>query len=508
MKAKLRVLIVEDSEDDAILVKKELEHAGYEPTVERVENAAGMDAALAHGPWDLIVSDYSVPGFNTLAALSAVKEKLVDVPFIIVSGTIGEETAVAAMKAGAHDYVMKGNLARLAPAVSRELREAVNRAARRRAEESFRESELRNRRTWENCPDAVLLLDPAGLVHFANPAAEFVFDLPSQDILGSNFFQLMPKGMPAEQTEALDQYLQFGRGAAIWYAKEITGNRANGAEVVFEVSFSDIQLHGERRIVGFVRNVTARKFAERELRKNEQQFAVAREIQQSLFPKSAPRIPGFDIGGASYPAEAAGGDYFDFLPMVNGQWGFIVGDVTGHGLGPALLAAETRAFFRILTRSRDDLADIVERANVILAEDTSIERFVTLMLAKLEPESRQLTFVNAGHPAGYVLGATGEIKLRLHRTGVPLGLYPKNRFSTAPPIQLSSGDLVLLLTDGVVEAMSPDNQIFGVERALEWLRQHREFSANQLVDGLYRTVREFEHTPQSDDVTLVIIKVL
>lgn len=509
MKAKLRVLIIEDSEDDAILVKKQLQWAGYETEMERVENASAMDTALKRHPWDLIISDYSVPGFNTLAALSAVRERQIDVPFIIVSGTIGEETAVAAMKAGAHDYVMKGNLTRLAPAVERELREAVNRAARRQAEESFRESELRNRRMWENCPDAVLLMDMTGHIHFANPAAGRVFARPPQEIVGTNIFQLLPTNVPAEDLAAVEQYLRSGAGAANWYAKEITGNRPDGAELILEISFSDIQLHGERRIVGFFRNVTARKIAERELRRNEQQFAVAREIQQSLFPKSAPHIPGFDIAGASYPAEAAGGDYFDYLPMLNGQWGFIVGDVTGHGLGPALLAAETRAFFRILARNREDLGDIVARANLILAEDTSIERFVTLMLAALDPQSRLLSFVNAGHPAGYVLGGTGEIKARLHRTGVPLGLYPKDEFPAAPPIQLASQDIVLLLTDGVVEAMSSDGQIFGTERALEWLRKNRQLSANEMVQGLYRTVRDYEcNAPQNDDVTMVVIKVL
>jgi PAS domain S-box-containing protein len=509
MKTKLRVLIIEDSEDDAILVKRQLEQSGYDPSVERVENAADMNAALSRQPWDLVISDYSVPGFNTLAALSVVRGRQLDVPFIIVSGTIGEETAVAAMKAGAHDYVMKSNLARLAPAVERELREAANRTARREAEWSLRESELRNRRLWENCPDAVLLMDPDGRIDFANPAARRVFNSPQREIAGMNFFQLLPENLPDEQRATMAAYLRAGEGAANWYAREVEGRRRSGTEVILEISFSDLKLNGQRRIVGFVRNITTRKLAERELRKNEQQFAVARDIQQSLFPKSAPVLHGFDIAGASYPAEAAGGDFFDYLPMMNGRWGIILGDVTGHGLGPALLAAETRAFFRVLARNREDLGDIVTRANAILAEDTSIERFVTLMLAQLDPATRSLTYLNAGHPAGYILSAGGEVKTRLSRTGVALGLSAQNRYSAAPVIQLVPGDILLLLTDGVEEAISPDNQIFGAERVLNCLRACRTLPARKIVEQLFNTVRDFEfHSSQNDDITMVVVKIV
>src|SRR5207247_7810972 len=116
-----------------------------------------------------------------------------------------------------------------------------------------------------------------------------------------------------------------------------------------EVSFSDMVLKGERRFVGFVRDITERKRAEKELRESQEQFRVAREIQQRLFPKCAPVLEGFDIAGATYPAEATGGDYFDYLPMLNDRLGIIVADVTGHGVGPALLMAETRAYLRVLT---------------------------------------------------------------------------------------------------------------------------------------------------------------
>ncbi len=136
----LRVLIAEDSENDAMLVLRRLRQGGYEPLYERVDTPEAMKAALATASWDIVIADYSMPRFNGLAALKVLKETGQDLPFLIVSGSIGEELAVAAMKSGVHDYIMKNNMARLLPAVERELREAKNRRARRQAEEQLKAS--------------------------------------------------------------------------------------------------------------------------------------------------------------------------------------------------------------------------------------------------------------------------------------------------------------------------------------------------------------------------------
>src|SRR6185436_17111819 len=168
MKPTLRVLIVEDSEFDAQMMVSLLRKAGYELTYQRVETSAAMQAALANAKWDIVLADYNLPQFNAPMALDLLKASGLDLPFIIVSGGIGEDIAVAAMKAGAHDYMMKGNLHRLAPAVERELREAANRASQREARKAMLESERRYRLLWETCPDAVLLTDTDGKIHFAN----------------------------------------------------------------------------------------------------------------------------------------------------------------------------------------------------------------------------------------------------------------------------------------------------------------------------------------------------
>ena len=380
MSEPLRVLVVEDSEDDTLLLLRALRRGAYEPTFERVDTPGAMRAALDRQAWDVVVADFSMPRFNALAALDLVKKKGLDVPFIIVSGTIGEDLAVQAMRNGAHDYIMKGNLTRLVPAVQRELREAIERRARKRAEGALRDTE--------------------------------------------------------------------------------------------------------------------------------EQFRVAREIQQRLFPKVAPPFGPFEMAGASYPAEATGGDYFDYLPMADGCLGVVVADVTGHGVGPALLMAETRAYLRTLVMSAPDVGEIVTRANRMLAEDVDFERFVTLMLVKLDAKSHSLTYTSAGHPTAYVLDDSGEVKTLLKRTGAPLGVQQETPYASAPALKLSAGDLVLIPTDGMEEAVSPQNELFGTERLLEIARSHRHESARHILEALFSAVRDFSKgQPQSDDLTVVVIKV-
>jgi sigma-B regulation protein RsbU (phosphoserine phosphatase) len=293
-----------------------------------------------------------------------------------------------------------------------------------------------------------------------------------------------------------------------WRAVETLGLRRDGAEIPIEVSFSAMNLGGELRFVAFIRDITERKRAERELRENKEQFRVAREIQQRLFPKSAPNLPAFEIGGASYPAEATGGDYFDYLPMLNQRFGIVLGDVTGHGVGPALLMAETRAYLRVLAGRREDVGEILTRANSVLAEDVGTERFITLFLARLDPQTRSVTYASAGHSTGHVLDASGKVKALLPRTGIPLGMRPDTQYTASAPINLDPGDIVVLLTDGIEESLGADGTLFGTERALEIVREHRDKPAQQVVEEIYQAVRKFSGSaPQTDDVTAVIVKV-
>lgn len=201
----LHVLIIEDSEDDAFLLLRELKRGGYEPVFERIETAAAMKEALDKRRWDVIISDYSMPQFSGLAALHLLNEIGCDIPFIIVSGKIGEDVAVEAMKAGAHDYIIKGNLTRLLPAVERELREAEMRGDRKRIEED----RALLTAAAESAPDAIIITDTAGKIRYMNPAVERITGYSEEEAVGNNL-HIFDKGSDGQAVyqaarEAMDR---------------------------------------------------------------------------------------------------------------------------------------------------------------------------------------------------------------------------------------------------------------------------------------------------------------
>jgi PAS domain S-box-containing protein len=181
----LRVLIIEDSENDALLLEIELQRAGYEPVCERVDNREAMKAALTRERWDVVIADYVMPRFNGLEALALAKENGLDLPFIIVSGHITDNTAVAAMKAGAHDYVMKDNLARLGPAVQRELREAESRRARRTIDQRLRIEQVFRQAIENSVPAGITAVDLDGRQTYVNPAFCAMVGWNQQDLIGA-----------------------------------------------------------------------------------------------------------------------------------------------------------------------------------------------------------------------------------------------------------------------------------------------------------------------------------
>ena len=240
----------------------------------------------------------------------------------------------------------------------------------------------------------------------------------------------------------------------------------------------------------------------------QRQIHAARQVQQQLFPASPPMVHGYDFGGGTFPAAIAAGDYFDYMEICDGTLGLVVGDVSGHGIGPALLMADTRAYLRVLAHGESQLETILERANSLLYHDTEADKFVTLFLGKLDPARQRFRYASAGHATAFVLDANGEVRDRLESTTTPLGLFRDLQMSPSMPVTLANGELLLVLTDGVTDASPDEMEFFGEKRALDVVRQHRNESAQEIVESLHDAVRDFlGGQDQNDDVTALILKV-
>ncbi|HWP36230.1 MAG TPA: PAS domain-containing protein, partial [Gemmatimonadales bacterium] len=270
MATPLKLLIVEDSEADTELLVRELKRAGFDPRYRRVDDQVTMSRALDEQAWDLVVADYSMPHFSGTAALTLLRQRDPDTPFIFVSGSIGEETAVAAMQAGAQDYVLKGNLKRLAPAIERELREAELRRERRRAEEALKRSEARFRELFDNAPVALYRTLPSGEIVDANKALVRLLGYPSREALlrentASHYVD------PADRRRWVEQLER--EGMAVDFEARL--RRKDGGEILVENSGRIVRDSYGRTIYyeGSLVDITERRQAEENLRAAQKRLA-------------------------------------------------------------------------------------------------------------------------------------------------------------------------------------------------------------------------------------------
>ena len=235
----------------------------------------------------------------------------------------------------------------------------------------------------------------------------------------------------------------------------------------------------------------------------EQELKVAQLIQQQFLPRDLPDLPGWHVAAYYQPARAVGGDFYDFIPLPGDQIGIVVGDVTDKGVPAALVMATTHAILRAEAPRLVAPAEVLERANDLLVEEMPAHMFVTCLYAVLDPGSGRLRFANAGHNLPYLRGEGGVTELRA--TGMPLGLLPGMRYEEKE-VALTGGDGLLLHSDGLAEAHSPDGDMFGFPR-LSKLSGDRP-AGEELIDLLLAELARFTGPgwEQEDDITLVTLR--
>ncbi len=237
----------------------------------------------------------------------------------------------------------------------------------------------------------------------------------------------------------------------------------------------------------------------------EREMELAAEIQKQILPKAMPEIPGFEVTGWNRPARQVGGDYFDLPHLRNGDWGLVVGDVTGKGMPAALLVSTLHSALRLLLDRMDLGLELIDRLNRHIYESSSDNKFITMLLATINCSTNQLVYLNAGHNPGLLVRSDGRVE-HLSSAGLPLGLLLQGKYATAS-IELAPGDLVCLYSDGITEAEGPDEEEYGLDRLVALLHAECRNPLPDIIQAIDRAITDFaQGRPQGDDQTLVLLR--
>ena len=484
----IRILLVEDSQSDAELFQiylQQVRSADYR--IELAETVTEGVALLKSSPVDIVLADLNLPDSFGIDTCRKLHEAAPSVPIIVLTGLADEEKALEAMQVGAQDYLVKGEID--GNVLSRAIRYSIE---RQRATDIQRQSDDRMRLITEQLP-AVLWTTDTDL-RITPPSTEFLIDNGGNDsLVGKTLKEFFETEDPEFAPIAAHRRAVGGEPVSIeffWRGKTLSIHveplRDAGGNIIGTIGVS-LDVSTQKRM--------------------QDELDAARHVQQALFPREAPTVPGFDIAGAVYAAEETAGDYFDYIPMGDGCWGTVVGDVTGHGLGPALLMAELRAYLRAVATTRPHSGEILMLANRFLSGDLEEHRFVTLFLARIDPADRSFTFASAGHN-GYLLRATGDVET-LKSTGLPLGLIPDTIINTSFRVAIEPGDVLFVPTDGFQEAHTPSNELYSLQRTLQFVQDRRHFPGMQIIEELRREVCSFVgSTDIADDMSAIIVRCL
>lgn len=329
-----------------------------------------------------------------------------------------------------------------------------------------------------------------------------------QEVLSGPWDRFFPEEAVARARELLAVGLEQG-----WDQDTITTTllKCTGGELPVEVTIRLVTFNKELYGVAVARDITERKRAEQALLENSRMLRdmeLARQIQLSLLPTSPPALPGVSLAGCCVPAAHVGGDYYDYYPRGTGSVDMVVADVSGHSIGAALMTAEARSVLRAQLATGSSAGEVLAALNRILYEDLDrSELFITLFCACYDTSRHTLFYANAGHVSPLLFRCSEKSCQWLDAEGLILGVREDVSFEEKG-LELGEGDVLLLYTDGVIEARDTAGEFFGTDRLCTILnRCHRE-SPQAIIDAVLGEISAFTGTPAlEDDVTMVVMKV-
>jgi sigma-B regulation protein RsbU (phosphoserine phosphatase) len=237
----------------------------------------------------------------------------------------------------------------------------------------------------------------------------------------------------------------------------------------------------------------------------EDELNIARKIQSTFLPKKNPTLKGFDIAGINISSEAVGGDYYDFINIVDNQIGIAIGDVSGKGIGAALIMAAFRASLKAEIRNNYAIRTIFKKVNSLLYESIERENYVTAVYGVLDTKNRVFTFSNAGHNPPLLFKTDGQV-MELVEGGLALGMFADSTYEERP-VYINNGDILLFYTDGVTEAQDINDCEFGVDRLKKLVNESRHHTAGEIINLIVDTVQKYRSSnKQLDDLTLILAK--
>ncbi|MDD5170962.1 MAG: SpoIIE family protein phosphatase [Syntrophales bacterium] len=287
----------------------------------------------------------------------------------------------------------------------------------------------------------------------------------------------------------------LGRGDMEYQVEVNTGDELESLAKSFNKMITDLKVHVEE-----LQCTTAEK--EGLLKELE----IARSIQQRLLPQTAPKIEGFDLAAHNEPAREVGGDFYDFIPVMEDNLGLVIADVSGKGMPAAMFMGLSRTIIRASTTGDPAATNAIKQANELICRDSTSGMFVTLFYGVLNTRWRRLRYVNAGHNPPMVFRKDSSEAIFLKAKGIALGVATEIDLEESS-IDLMSGDILVMYTDGITEAINEREEVFGLERLIRVILTHRDMPSQAIIDQIQREVSSFAgDQPQFDDITLMILK--